>query len=142
MTTGSGTIRFERFEPSPTAHSASCDHGVKKSVDKRSRILIFMDKKRFVEDWDRGTFGIGDPIMRPALSTKSDAWCAHRGKSVLNAASAACRLALALLIRTMPARAFAPLLERPCSLARRYASQDFLRQWPLQHLRPAENGAQ
>ena len=80
--------------------------------------------------------------MRPALSTKSDAWCAHRGKSVLNAASAACRLALALLIRTMPARAFAPLFERPCSLARRYASQDFLRQWPLQHLRPAENGAQ
>jgi hypothetical protein len=84
--------------------------------------------------------------MRRALSTKSDVWsdvwCAHRGQSELKSASAALRLALALLIRTMPARAFAPLLERPCSLARRYASQDFLRQWPLQQLRPTENGAQ
>jgi hypothetical protein len=81
-------------------------------------------------------------MRRAPPTTKSDAWSAHRGQAELNAASVAFRLALALLIRTMPARAFAPLLERPCSLARRYASQDFLRQWPLQHLRPAENGAQ
>jgi hypothetical protein len=80
--------------------------------------------------------------MRRALSTKSDVWCAHRGQSKLKSAIAAARLALALLIRTMPARAFVSLLERPCSLARGYASQDFLRQCPMQQLRPTENGAQ
>jgi hypothetical protein len=33
---------------------------MKKSIDKRSPILLFMDKKRF-EDWASGTFGMGDP---------------------------------------------------------------------------------
>jgi hypothetical protein len=80
-------------------------------------------------------------MRRAPPSTKWEPWSAHRRQSELNAAGAAYRLALALPIRTMPAPAFAPLLERPCSLARRYASQDFLRQWPLQHSRPTENGA-
>ena len=81
-------------------------------------------------------------MRRTPSPTRSDEWSAHRGQSELNAVNAASRLALVLPIRTMPARAFASLLERPCSLARRYASKAFLRQWPLQHLRPTENGAQ
>jgi hypothetical protein len=81
-------------------------------------------------------------MRRAPLPTKCDAWSTYRGKSELHAVGAACRLVLPLLIRTMPARAFAPLRERPCGLARRNASQDFFRPWPLQHSRPTENRAQ
>jgi hypothetical protein len=80
--------------------------------------------------------------MRLALSTKSDAWCAHRGQSELKSGNTASRLALALLTRTMAARAFVPFLEKPCNPTRRYASQDYLRQWPSQNSRPTENRAQ
>jgi hypothetical protein len=86
---------------------------------------------------------MGDPIVRWAPpTTRSEPWSAHRGQSELKSRSTASGLALALLIRTVPARAFVSLLEKPCSLARGYASQDFLRQCPTQQLRPTENGAQ
>jgi hypothetical protein len=53
ITENSGAIRFERFERSPIAHSA----WIRKSVDKRGSILIFIDKKRLLEDWGRGNIG-------------------------------------------------------------------------------------
>jgi hypothetical protein len=76
--------------------------------------------------------------MRRALSMKSDVRCFHRGQFKLKSAGAAFRLA----IRIIPARAFAPLPEKPRNLARQYASQDFLRQRPRHHRRPTEKEAQ
>jgi hypothetical protein len=101
-----------------------------------------MDKKRFLKIGIEEHLESETQIMRPALSTKWDGWCAHGAQFELKSANTASRLALALLIRIMPARAFVTFLEKPCNLTRRYAPQDVLRQWPLHHLRPTEKLAQ